>query len=123
MPAGLFRDGQSSGDVEVVEERQRDLVLGELAVAGRGAVAPQVLQFAGRPFESGLVELPGFGPAPREDQQPQRAGRETVEYVVDIDEVARGLRHLVALDEHAADVHPCPSEGSNAGVGLGLGAS
>jgi hypothetical protein len=37
LPAGLLREGQSSGDVEVVEEGQRDLVLGDIAVAGRGA--------------------------------------------------------------------------------------
>jgi hypothetical protein len=44
LSAGLFGDRQSSGDVEVVEEGQRDLVLGDVAVAGRGPVAPQVLE-------------------------------------------------------------------------------
>ena len=116
----LLGNGKCSGDIEVVEESNRDLVLRDVTVTWLRAVAPQALEVASGLLEPSLVELPSFAPWSRQDQQPQRARRVSVEHVVHVHEIAGGLGHLLAVDEHAADVHPCPCEGSHSGEGLGL---
>ena len=119
VPRRLEEHRQRVRGVEVVVHRRPEPVkrlgIGGRARGGpRGVGAPeqrvQALDRLGRGGQLGGTEIGGAPVVRLEHRQPDGAGVEVGQRLVDGGEVAERLRHLVAADRHHARVDPVPGE-------------
>ncbi len=120
---GLHGDAQGTRDVEIVEERPHHLeftrcLCGAISPTPSGGIQRLETSLGGR--HRLVREIPVRGPWPVEDEQPDRRGSMVGQQVLDEDQIAGGLGHLLPRDAHGPHMHPRSREGRDSGGCLSL---